>query len=279
MARRNLCIAFPDWSDAERRRVLIASFANLARGFAEFMTLDRLAREEIRGLAQVEGLDRLEAAREASKTGGVVVITAHFGAYEILSAIMATYGYAIAVVQRPRENPLVDRILTRWRSRGGAEHLPRGSAARAALRALREGKIVAMPLDQNCRREEGVFVPFFGRLACTRDGPARLAMHSGAPVLPIFIERIGESSRHRVRIGAPIELARPGDRELSGRYDLVRENVQRMTRAVEEAIRREPSQWIWLHRRWRTQPRGVPRSYPSRRRSRSKASSSHRRGR
>jgi KDO2-lipid IV(A) lauroyltransferase len=123
-----------------------------------------------------------------------------------------------------------------------------------------------MTYDQNCSREEGVFVPFFGRLACTRSGPPRLAMHTGAPVLPVFVEREGQSPRHRVRILPALEIRSAGD----DREAAIRENAGRMTQAVEAEIRRVPDHWIWLHRRWRTQPRGEPRPYPGRRRRRSR---------
>jgi KDO2-lipid IV(A) lauroyltransferase len=164
---------------------------------------------------------------------------------------MAAHGIPIAVVHRPRDNPLFDELAAGLRAETGAELLARGSAARAALRALRDGKVVAMPLDQNASRREGVFVPFFGRPACTRDGPARIAMKTGAPVVPVFIERIGESMRHRVRVCPPLELVPEGDDPQAA---LV-ENVARMTGAIEVAIRRAPDQWIWTHRRWKTRPK------------------------
>ena len=156
-----------------------------------------------------------------------------------------------------------EELVSSLRGRGGSELFPRGSAARSALRALRDGKIFALIYDQNCRREEGVFVPFFGRLACTRSGPPRIAMHTGAPVLPVFAERLAGGMRHRVRIHPPLEILPAGeDREAA-----IRENARRMTQVIEEEIRRVPDHWIWGHRRWRTQPKGEPKPYPSRRRS------------
>jgi len=259
-ARRNLRIAFPEWSEARRERVLERALANLAAGALEFATMARLSEEARRGLATVEGEEHLERAREASPSGGVVVLTAHYGAWELLVSIMASRGWPIAVVRRARSSRLFEQVLGRWRASSGVEFLPRGNAARAALRALRRGRYLAMTLDQDCPRSEGVFVPFLGRLACTRDGPARVAMLTGAPVVPIFIERIGESDRHRVRVEPPVELVRAdGDREAA-----LRENVRRMVAVVERAIRRAPEQWVWIHRRWRTQPVGEPRPYRAR---------------
>jgi KDO2-lipid IV(A) lauroyltransferase len=167
---------------------------------------------------------------------------------------MAAHGIPIAVVHRPRGNPRLDALIGRLRAQEGVAMLPRGAAARAALRALRDGKVLAMLFDQNAPRREGVFVPFFGRPACTREAPVRLAMRTGAPVLPVFIERIGESARHRVRALPPLELV-PEDRG-GDPAAAVLENAARMTAAIEAAIRRAPDQWIWTHRRWRTRPRG-----------------------
>ena len=252
--RAHLRLAFPGWRESERRAVLERSLANLARSFVEVCTLDSLSPEALRGLVDVEGLEHFESARRVLPTGGVIALTAHLGNWEILAPVMAAHGIPIAVVHRARENPLVEELVERLRAVGDVELLPRGSAARGTLRALRAGRVVAMPLDQNAPRREGVFVPFFGRLASTRDGPARVAMKTRAPVLPVFIERIGETMRHRVRALPALELVPEGDDPDAA----VVENVARMTAAIEAAIRRTPDQWIWTHRRWKTRPKGAP---------------------
>ena len=156
---------------------------------------------------------------------------------------------------------MLERLVGGWRGHRGVELLARGSAARGALRALKQGRFLAMPFDQNCPRQEGVFVPFFGRLACTRDGPVRIAMRTGAPVLPVFIQRVGESERHQVRIEPPLALL--GAQETEDPREAVVENARRMTEVIEAAIRRAPTEWTWTHRRWRTAPAGVLRPYPS----------------
>jgi KDO2-lipid IV(A) lauroyltransferase len=250
-ALEHLRIAFPEWSERERAEVCRRAFANLARCAVEFVTLGRLSRQDLLELADVEGLEHFEAWRRTRPSGGAICLTAHLGSWELLVAVMAAHGIPIAVIQRPRDNPLLDELVAEIRGHNGAEMLPRGSAARAALRGIRDGKVVAMVLDQNASRREGVFVPFFGRPACTRDGPARIAMRTGAPVFPVFIERIGGSGRHRVRVQPPLELAPEGADPAAA---LV-ENVARMTAAIETAIRGCPDQWIWTHRRWRTRPR------------------------
>jgi KDO2-lipid IV(A) lauroyltransferase len=189
----------------------------------------------------------------------VLVLTAHFGSFELAIAAMARAGLPISVVHRPLANARLDAQLVGWRRRAGVQVLERGSAARAALRALREGRFLVVPLDQNAHKREGVFVPFFGRPACTRDGPARLALRAGTPVLPVFIFREpGPGIRHVIRTGAALDLPPPGAGGAAA------ELTARMTAAIEGAVREAPDHWIWNHRRWRTRPPGEPRLYPSR---------------
>jgi KDO2-lipid IV(A) lauroyltransferase len=261
-ARVNLRIAFPEWSEAEREAVLARSLANLARGVVELAEIPVRGAAALRERVAIEGLEHLEAARRTSPTGGVVVLTAHFGSWELLAAAMSAAGFPIAVVHRPRDNPALEEVLSGLRRAGGTQLLPRGSAARGALQVLREGRLLAIPYDQNCRREEGVFVPFFGRLACARDGPPRIALRTGVPVLPVFVFRRPDGFHHVARVRPALDLVGEGPGVERG--DAVRENARRMTRAVEDAVREAPDHWIWLHRRWRTQPPGEAHPYGGR---------------
>jgi KDO2-lipid IV(A) lauroyltransferase len=192
--------------------------------------------------------------RARAEGGGLIVLTAHFGSWEFFAGAMAAHGFPLTIVQRPREDAGLDRVLQERRAEAGAAYLERGSAAFAAIRALRRGDLLALPFDQNAHAGEGVFVPFFGRLAATRTAPVRLAMLTGAPVVPAFLVRErDEPLRHVARILPPLELA-PGEGD-----DVVLENVRRMTHAIEAEVRRAPEQWAWSHRRWRNQPPGEAR--------------------
>jgi KDO2-lipid IV(A) lauroyltransferase len=258
----NLRIAFPHWTEAQRERVLEASFANVARGVAELAFLQRLTPENLGEVVRFEGLEHFESARRDSG-GAAIGLSAHFGNFELLAVAMALRGAPLAIVHRER-SPRLDALIQGWRGSQGARLLARGSAARASLRALHEGRVLAMLVDQDTPKEEGVFVPFFGRLACTRDAPARIAMKTGAPVVPFFIFREGTSGRHVIRCSPRLALVPEGqDREAA-----IFENVRRMTRVVEDAIREAPDQWTWSHRRWHNQPPGEPRPYSSRRHAR-----------
>jgi KDO2-lipid IV(A) lauroyltransferase len=256
VARVNLRIAFPDWSEAEREAVLVRSLENLGRSAVEFARLGKLGPAALRERVRIEGLEHLEAARAQSKTGGIVAITGHFGSWEMLAAAMAAHGFPFLAVQKPRESPLLDAVIARYRRAGGAEFLARGNAAFAAMRALAEGQGVAILYDQDAPRDEGVFVPFFGRLASTRDGPVKIALRARAAVLPIFLHRVGESGHHVAYFRAPIPMLRGHGVAIE---DAVRENARRMTAAIEAEVRRVPDHWVWVHRRFRTQPPGEPR--------------------
>ncbi len=254
-ARVNLRIAFPEASEAKRNEILRASFENLGRCLAEFAFLSRLNDDELRGRVRIEGLDNYDGARASKPGSGAVALTAHIGNWELFGVAMAAHGYPLTIVHRERQNPLLDEIVMGQRGSGHAENIARGNAARAALRALRDGRFLAMPYDQSCRPGEGVFVPFFDRLAISRVAPARIAMKTGVPVLPCFLRREPDGFHHVCRIRPMLEMVEDKANPLAA---LV-ENVARMTRAIEDEIRLAPEQWSWIHRRWRVQPPGEPR--------------------
>lgn len=255
-AMTNLRIAFPEKTDAQRRALLIRSFGNLGRNLTEFARLGLLDEAQLVERVRVEGIEHLEAAQKATDHGGVVILTGHFGSWEMMAAAMVARGIPVAVVHRPRDNAFLDAMVAKLRGAGGATLLARGNAARAALDGLKRGFCLAMPYDQNCKRREGVFVPFFGRLACTRDGPPRIAMRTGSPVVPVFLYREPDGLHHVARFSPAVEFVDTGDKQA----DLV-ENARRMTAPIEEAIRNAPDQWIWIHRRYRTQPEGEAHPY------------------
>ncbi len=253
-ARVNLRIAFPEWSEAERERVLRESFANLGRALVEFSWLGRRDPGELAARVRIEGAHHAAAAREQARGGGVIVLTAHFGSWELFAAVMTTHGFPITIVQRARDDAGLDELLQERRAESGAAYLARGSAAFGVLRALQRGNFVALLLDQNAHAKRGVFVPFFGQLAATGEAPVRLATLSGAPVLPAFLHRDREDPlRHVAHFRPPLSLV-PGEGEAAWL-----ENARRMTRAVEDEVRAAPEQWTWAHRRWRTRPAGEPR--------------------
>jgi KDO2-lipid IV(A) lauroyltransferase len=209
----------------------------------------------------IEGLEHLAAAQARSKTGGVLVLTAHFGAGELVGAAMARRGHPLCVIHHAFDNPYVDAWVARWRDDAGMETLELGSAGLAVMRALGSGRVVAVLLDQNAGRDEGIFAPFFSELASTRSGPATLAASRDIPVVPVFCFRCEDDAGHVVRFARELAIEPTGEDAESA----LRRNVTRMNQAIESAITSAPDQWLWAHKRWKTRPHGEEKIYAPRR--------------
>jgi len=264
IARVNLELCFPESDAAWRRATLIGSFENLGRSLAEVILLHGRHRQALLEDVTVEGVEHLEAARAASEHGGALMLTAHFGSWELGGAVFASLGYPMTSVHRARGDEHLDELIAGWREGSGQEIVALGRAGIGVLRALRRGRLVMMLTDQNARPGEGVFAPFFGVLASTRFGPARLAARLGVPVLPAFIQRVGASGAHVGRIHAPLDLL-PEPKDRNAAATVLAQNVATMNRAVEDVVRAAPDQFMWAHRRFRTRPVGEPGLYPDRR--------------
>ncbi|MFO0691100.1 MAG: lysophospholipid acyltransferase family protein [Myxococcota bacterium] len=256
--REALARALPERSASEHAHLTREVFVNLAQGFVELLALRGPQRAALLERVEVVGLEHVHAAERATPAGGFLVVTAHLGNWELACAKIAALGFPISVVYRGLRSPALDRALFELRGRAGTEpggvpveQIKMGQAGLPVLRALAAGRKLIVLLDQNADRKEGVFVPFFGEPACTRSGPIVLAALRGVPIVPAFIRREAGGRRHRLEILPAVELE-PGAADDPA---VVRRNVARVTAVIEQAIRRDPAQWIWLHRRWRTRPR------------------------
>jgi len=252
----NLGIAFPELSDAERRRILARAFRHWGWLLAEFA---RFPRHDARSIEKVIVYDGLENYLEASGRGrGVLYLTAHVGAWELSSFAHSLHGHPLAYVNRPLDNPRLDALVNRYRCHGGNRSIERRNAARPILEQLRAGGAVGILMDQNVLEgDANVFVPFFGRLASTTAGLARFALRTEAAVVPVFVLWDEKLGKYRLRFDPALELVRTGDDERD-----VAENTARFNRVIEDYIRRHPDQWLWIHRRWSTRPPGEPPLYP-----------------
>jgi len=251
--------ALPERSEAERRALTREVFVHLARSLVELLLLGGRQRQALLARVEVAGLEHIAAAARATPSHGVLVVTAHLGNWELACAKVAALGFPVSVVYRELRQPALDRALFGLRARAGSEpggvpveQIKMGRAGLPVLRALEAGRNVLVLLDQNAKRDEGVFVPFFGRLACTRSGPVALAALRGHPIVPAFIHREANGRSHRIEIQPALALD-PGAAE---NEEALRRNVARVTAAIEQAVRDWPGQWTWTHRRWRTRPAG-----------------------
>ena len=239
-------MAFPGVTEADRRRVCRASFQHLGLMFVELCAAVTEPPERTLEGITIDGLDHLK--RAVTTHGRALVLTAHLGNWELLAPAHRLMGFPATVVVRPLDAPWLDVMADRLRQRAGVELIDKRGALRPVLSALRRGRLVALLLDQNASRHEGIFVSFFGRPASTSKSLAVLAVRTRTPVVPMFIYRKGVG-RHRVVIHPPlpIEAARDSERAVA-------ELTQRCAAAIEAAVGVAPDQWLWVHNRWRTQP-------------------------
>jgi KDO2-lipid IV(A) lauroyltransferase len=246
---RNLEIAFPEKSEAERRRIVKALFTHLGRQLAEFCLLPRYGKDNVSETVVYDGFENFEVARGRGK--GVVVLTAHLGGWELGSFVHSLHGHPMHIVVRALDNPYVDRLVDRYRTLHGNTTLDKLDFARGLLGALRAGETVGILIDQNITPPQGVFVDFFGHKACTAGGLAKVALRTDAAVVPGFTIWDDQLQKYRIRFDSALELIRSGDEEAD-----VIANTTLFTRVIEDYARQYPEQWLWVHRRWKTRPEG-----------------------
>ena len=251
---RNLELALPGLGDDERARILRGCFANLGRLLGEFSHLPRATPESLRSIIECEGLENLEAARKDGR--GVILFTGHLGAWELSSFALSAFGYPMSFLARRIDNPKVEELIERTRTRFGNRSIDKRSAARPMLRTLRAGGIVGILVDLNTHLHEAVFVDFFGIPASTTSGLATLALRTGSAVLPVFIPWDEDKRRFVLRVDPPLKIEPSGDEATD-----VRQLTAQFTSVIESYVRRFPEQWLWIHRRWNTRPKGEANFY------------------
>lgn len=247
VALSNLDRAYGDCMNREARlRLAIESFEHLGVTLIEFfLRQPRITMEEVEREVRFEGQEHYEAAFARGK--GVLLITAHYGNWEMMGPRLSRAGYQVNAVSRTADDPGMERMIEAIRTRCGLRQIPRRQAARQGLAALRRNEILAILLDQNTA-EGGVFVPFYGYPASTATGPAVFALKTGAAIVPTFCLREADGT-HTMKAWPPIYPQSTGDRNA----DIVRLTAE-VTRIIELQIRERPELWCWLHNRWKLQP-------------------------
>jgi KDO2-lipid IV(A) lauroyltransferase len=253
---RNLELAFPELDERERRRILRGSFASLGRLLGEFSQFPRYTPETLREVVEYDSEDvkLLDVARARGR--GVIFLTSHLGAWELLCFAHSAFYSPISFLVRPIDNPLIEDLIERRRMRFGNQPIDKKAAALTAMRLLRKGGTLGILADLNTQPREGVFVPFFGHLACTTAGVATLALRTDATVIPCCAPWDAEKGRFVFRGGPVLELVRTGDDARD-----VEINTANFAAAIERQVRAFPDQWLWIHKRWKTRPEGEPDLY------------------
>src|ERR1700759_4691769 len=208
---RNLQIAYPESDASWRGRVVRQLYRNLGFHLAEFCLMSRYTAESTRGMVRYAGLEHFLAARERGR--GVLVVTGHLGLWELSSFYHSLMGYPMSMVIRRLDNPLVDRMVNSIRCLHGNTVLHKDDFARGLLGAMRRGETVGILMDTNMTPPQGAFVDFFGHAACTGSGLARVAMKTGAKVLPGFLLWDEATKQYVLRFGAALDLPVSDDAE------------------------------------------------------------------
>ena len=251
----NLQLAFPGMSDAERKRIVRGMIRQIGWMAGEFSQFPKYTAENISEIVTIDGAHNFECAQRRGK--GVLFLTGHMSAWELAPFAHALYGHPLHFLVRPVANSRVDALINRYRCLSGNQPIEKNRSARAILKVLGEGGTVGILADTNTALEEGVLVNFFGILASTTSGIARIALRTDAAVIPGFLAWDAQLNKYRLQFGPALDLLRTGDED----HD-VRENTARFTAVIETYVREHPDQWLWVHKRWKTRPPGEPSIYP-----------------
>lgn len=242
VASVNLALCFPELTEPQRHFLLKRHFQSLGMSLMETVLCWWADPVRLRGLAKMEGVEHLD---EALKKGrGAILLMAHFTTVEIGTTLLSMH-VPLRATYRPHKNPLFDEVMRRARQRH-APVIPHGNI-RAMLRVLKDNKPVWYSPDQNYAGKHSTFSPFFGIPAATMTATAELARLSGAPVIPVFPERLPGDVGYRITLAPALENFPGSD---------IGHDTARINALFEEQIRRIPEQYLWVHRRFKTRPVG-----------------------
>jgi len=239
----NLALALPD-AAARHAAIVDGVFRSIARLLVSFARFPSIGRDNVADWIRCEGLEHYQDAMRAGR--GVLFATAHLGNWELSAFAHALLEAPMNVVVRPLDNPLIDRLVERRRTLAGNRLIDKRDFARAIMKALAAKEAVGILIDQNAATDAGVFVDFFGLPACAGTGFARIAAHSGAAAIPGFALWSESEGRYVLRFYPPVTMSGDAARD-----------TQALQAKLEEVIRAHPDQWLWIHRRWKTQPAGA----------------------
>jgi Kdo2-lipid IVA lauroyltransferase/acyltransferase len=251
----NLTLAFPEWSDLKRKQTIRRMNRQIGWMIGEFSQFPKYSRKRIQQIVIIDGEENFEKAKRCGR--GVLFLTGHMSAWELAPFAHALYGHPLHFLVRPVTNHKVDALINRYRCLSGNRPIEKNRSARTILKVLGDGGTVGILSDHNTSLDEGVFVDFFGIPASTTSGLARIALRTGAAVVPGFLHWDESLQKYRLGFEPAVELVRTGDEEVD-----VRENTQLFTSVIERYVRAHADQWLWVHKRWKTRPPGEAPIYP-----------------
>jgi len=245
VAYANLKAAFgAEKSPRELRRITKSVYRNMVQTFVEVLNLTKIDRKYVDRYIEIVNMERI---RNAAKSGrGTILLTAHFGDWELSSLVSSVVGFPILVLVREQKMKRLNELLNRLRESNGCKVIRKGMDVKNLLKALHGKNIVGILSDQDAGKS-GIFVDFFGRPTSYHSGPFEIARHTDSLILPNLIVRTG-GPYHKVYLEEYIDF-----RDNTG-PDAVKENMQKFAKLLETYIRKYPDQWLWLHKRWKSTP-------------------------
>ena len=254
---RNLELAFPDLSLLERRWLVNQSFETFGRILADFAHFSRTTPADLAARIENALPEVTQARYRAAKVAGrgAIFVTAHLGNWEMLAMALSAMFEPGPYLVRPFDNPFLDRYAARVRSRFGNRPIDKRDSILEALAILDAGGNLGLLVDINTLQRDGVFVPFFGHLACTTRSVAMLALRTDALIVPMCC--VWDTNRYRILVGELVEAVRSASYAKKNIID----TTALYTAEIEKFIRAYPEQWLWIHRRWKTRPSGQPSLY------------------
>ncbi|MBI4688359.1 MAG: lysophospholipid acyltransferase family protein [Nitrospirae bacterium] len=227
---------------SEPEHIVRLNFINLGRSVSELSMLS-IGRTAIMNDIVFEGLERYQAAKNKNK--GAVLITGHCGNWELLALAASWKGIPVSLIARQLNNPYINKFIEGLRTRFGNRVIYKKGAVREILGTIKDNGTVGILIDQSVLEDEAVVIEFFGEKVYAMKTPALLSIKTGAAIVPAFINYIGDG-KHRIWCGKEIPLKITGDME----NDLIY-NTQAFSDYVEKYIKENPSEWLWIHRRWK----------------------------
>jgi KDO2-lipid IV(A) lauroyltransferase len=225
-------------------------YAHFGTVILDLLWMEGRPAQELLALADLDGVEHLQRARAEGR--GVISPSAHFGNWEIQAVASVPLVGPVASIARPLDNPALDRRLVAFRTSTGNTVFYKKNALGAVMKTIRGGGVVAVLIDQNMQERDGIFVRFFGRPASTTTVAAAVALKTGCAIVPVSCA-LQPNGRYLMRYGPRVEWTGSGRRD-----EDVPALTQHLTTIVEGWVRERPEQWLWLHRRWKTQPSSAP---------------------
>jgi len=230
----------------EAQKIAKRCYQNVGKNLVEFLQFSGRLEKWVQNDISIEGKVHIDCALREGK--GVIGVSGHLGNWELLPVSLATNGYEGRAITRELRSKWLNQFVHQHRKKAGYISLNRDRSIREALSCLNRNELLGILADIDTKTK-GVFVQFFNLSAYTPYGPVAIALKTGSPILPMFIIR-QTNDKHRLVVEPPLNLQQTGDYQ----SDLV-VNTQHFTKIIESYIRRYPEQWIWMHDRWKTQPK------------------------